>query len=365
MESWHLVVVCLCAVLIALYTCARVHTSSVIDTPILKGKNVVALTISGKINPSIIIPFTIGKYTSLFMLDTGYAGAPVLNTKILDIALDGDIDAYLTKISEVRCSNESANRKMDFFKTNNKCIDYTSGCVLRLMGIGATSEKASDMLLCPPITMKSASENGHVNVKRSVGLAEADVLMTNHELNSPHILTLDYLRHMAPCLLCLRDGYMSLAMGTTEFLYERAQCSLISSETVGGAYVCTIDIAGVNVHCTVDTGASTTICIGESALRQMKGVERTNAHIEQVGINAEVVCSDIVHCSVRFCKNSFPSVPIFVNQQNIEETDGYVGLGFLKAFDLLVTPFSLFARYNGTPVASLESYNAVRRQGSC
>tara|TARA_B100000787_G_scaffold112077_1_gene83451 strand:+ start:4046 stop:5104 length:1059 start_codon:yes stop_codon:yes gene_type:complete len=350
----------------SMYICARAQTSHILDsTPLLKSRNVVVLTISGKINPSIIIPFTIGNYKSLFMLDTGYAGAPVLNTKILDIHFEGNIDAYLTKISQVTCSNECANRKMDRFKTSNKCIDYTSGCVLRLMGIGATSEKASDMLLCPHIAMKCASSNEYLNVKKNVNITQADVLMTNHELTSPHILTLDYLRHLAPCMLYLKDGYMSLAMGTTEFLYERAQCSHVSSETVGGAYVCMVHIAGVDVRCTVDTGASTTICVGQSTMRRMKGVNTTGAHIEQVGINSEVVCSDIVRCNVHFCNKSFADVPIFVNQQNIEETDGYVGLGFLKAFNLLITPLSLFAQYNGAPIASLDSYSDVSREGTC
>ena len=62
---------------------------------------------------------------------------------------------------------------------------------------------------------------------------------------------------------------------------------------------------------------------------------------------------------------SFRDLPVFVNQQNVEETDGYVGLGFLKAFNLLVTPMSLFAQSNGASVASLESYSKVSRQGKC
>lgn len=361
------ILICVCSVVVAMYICVRAHTSSVIHhLPLINSKNIVSLSITGRINPSIIIPFKIGTYKSVFMLDTGYAGAPVLNTKILHIKMDeNDIDAYLVKVSEVNASNDFANRNMNAFKAKNKCIDYTSGCVLRLMGIGETSEKASDMLLCPHIAMKSASCNQYVNIKKNVGIPQADVLMTNHELNSPHILTLDYLRHVAPCMLYLKSGFMTLAMGSTEFLYERAQCTHISSETVGGAYVCSINISGVSVRCTVDTGASTTICVGASVLRRMRDFKTTDAHIEQIGINSEIICSDIVRCDVEFANMSFRDLPVFVNQQNVEETDGYVGLGFLKAFNLLVTPMSLFAQSNGASVASLESYSKVSRQGKC
>ena len=166
-------------------------------------------------------------------------------------------------------------------------------------------------------------------------------------------------------MLYLKSGFMTLAMGSTEFLYERAQCTHISSETIGGAYVCSINISGVNVRCTVDTGASTTICVGAPVLKRLQNYKMTNEHIEQVGINAEVICSDIVRCDVEFANMSFHDLPVFVNQQNVEETDGYVGLGFLKAFNLLVTPMSLFAQFNGAPVASLDSYDNVRRQGTC
>ena len=363
----RVILICVCLAVVAMYICVRAHTSDVIDNPpLISSKNIVSLSISGHVNPSIIVPFKIGSYKSVFMLDTGYAGAPVLNTKILHIKMDeNDIDSYLVKVSEARASNDVAYRNMQAFKSKNKCIDYTSGCVLRLMGIGETSEKASDMLLCPHIAMKSAASSGYLNVKKNVGIPQADVLMTNHELNSPHILTLDYLRHVAPCMLYLKSGFMTLAMGSTEFLYERAQCTHISSETIGGAYVCSINISGVNVRCTVDTGASTTICVGAPVLKRLQNYKMTNEHIEQVGINAEVICSDIVRCDVEFANMSFHDLPVFVNQQNVEETDGYVGLGFLKAFNLLVTPMSLFAQFNGAPVASLDSYDNVRRQGTC
>lgn len=356
-----------CAIVITLFVCSRTHTSRIIKFPrIWTGNNVIKIQISGKVNPSIAIPFRVGNYQSVFILDTGYAGAPVLNTKILDVKFDGDdIDSYLERISHVTCSNEAANRKLDNFKTSNSCIDYTSGCVLRLMGIGETSEKASDMLLCPHIAMKSASSSEYLNVKKNVGITEADVLMTNHELNSPHILTLDYLRHLAPCVLHLRQNRMSLAMGNAEFVYERAQSHHISSETIGGAYVCALEINGVTIRCTVDTGASTTVCIGSSVLRRIKNYNQTEEHIEQIGINSEVICSEIVLANVKFCTGSFLDVPVFVNQQEVEETDGYVGLGFLQAFDLLITPVSLFAKYNGAAIASLKSYEHVRRRGLC
>ena len=365
MENVHVCILMVLIIVVTLYVLSCIHTSKVIEYPPIIGGHTIKIQISGNVNPSISIPFKIGKYESVFILDTGYAGAPVLNTKILDIPFDGNIDMYLSKLSNVACSNEDANRKLDGFKTHNKCIDYTSGCVLRLMGIGETSEKASDMLLCSPILMKTENESSYVNVKQKLGIAEADVLMTNHELNSPHILTLDYLMHLSPCMICPRQGKMHLGMGSLEFVSERAQCEHVSSETIGGAYVCTLNVDGVPVRCTVDTGASMTICIGKSVFDKMSRYKKTDEHIQQIGINSEVICSNIILSDISFCGKSFSEVPVFVNDQEVEETDGYVGLGLLKCFDLLVTPIALFAKYNGGVISSLESYTNVRHSGDC
>jgi hypothetical protein len=53
------------------------------------------------------------------------------------------------------------------------------------------------------------------------------------------------------------------------------------------------------------------------------------------------------------------------NSHDVEDTDGYLGLGLLCAFDLLVTPGELLARYNQAQPLGVAQYAGVLRAGGC
>jgi hypothetical protein len=138
---------------------------------------------------------------------TGYAGAPVLNARLLQLRGNRSVDHALRRIATAGTSQEESYRQLMRFAEENHCTDYTSGCLQRLMGIGASSESSSDMLLCPPIELVSRAGGGYVCPKAATPLPLADVLMTNHEMASPHLLTLDYLMHLSPCLIAMSRGW--------------------------------------------------------------------------------------------------------------------------------------------------------------
>ena len=117
-----------------------------------------------------------------------------------------------------------------------------------------------------------------------------------------------------------------------------------SDTFAGGSYVSTVTVDGVALRCTVDTGASTTLCVDA---RRLLGGLATRGHIVQVGINGETVCSDVSLARVEFAGVAFEGVPVFANATGVEATDGYVGPGLLRASDLLMTPRELFATPNG------------------
>lgn len=355
-------------VLVAVVVCALLtaQSSRFFRVPFWRSEQCEAVVhLAGHVNPCIAVPFRVGAYESLFVLDTGYAGAPVLNARMLHLSSNTDIEATLQRLAGAPGSASHAQAALTRFVHANQCAEYTSGCVLRLMGIGITAERASDMLLCPPLELRSA-DGGYFSVKRVLGVPQADVLVTNHEMSSPHILTLDYLIHLAPCLLAPARGVLRLAMPGSEYLYHRATAQLLADEVDGGAFMCRVAVGGVVLRCTVDTGAAATVCVAAAvadslALRPLAPPR----HMRQVGINGELVCSELRLGTVTLAGHTFADVPIFVNDGDSGGTDGYVGLGMLRAFELLVSPQALHARRSSLPPQSLEAFEHVLHAGAC
>ena len=71
--------------------------------------------------------------------------------------------------------------------------------------------------------------------------------------------------------------------------------------------------------------------------------------MQQIGVNGERVCSTQVLASVELAGELARDVPVLVNDMNLDGEDGYVGICFLRHFDLCVTPRELFARRNALP----------------
>lgn len=107
---------------------------------------------------ALVIQGSVSNVPMLFMVDTAYAGAPVLSTSYLAVTSAVSImpdkqmsvtDTYqevLTLLQTV----DPVQRKVGLVEFINraKCRSYTSGCTMRLMGIGTTHETRSDLLLC-------------------------------------------------------------------------------------------------------------------------------------------------------------------------------------------------------------------------
>lgn len=347
-----LVVVAIVAVALlrARETCGRS-----LPLQLTRGAYEVEMRLTDGANPTLLLPFRIGTYESLFLLDTGYAGAPVLNTQMLPPG--------------GHCSQEEAYVRMVNFSRRNRCIDYTSGCVLRLMGIGSSAESASDMLLCPPIEMRHSQSGRYGTAKAEGTLPPADVLMTNSVMSSTHILTLDYLRHLAPCLIRPAKGVLRLRLPLVETAARLPRFRTLTQEMHGGAFVCEVRVDGTPFRCTVDTGAGTTICLSRTRAQEvLHTLDRSMVagNLRQVGINGEVVCSDlVVSHRVELGGARFSEVPIFLNSLDVEDTDGYVGLGLLRAFDLLVAPNELFAKRNTLHPKKAGEYADLLRAGEC
>ena len=117
---------------------------------------------------------------------------------------------------------------------------------------------------------------------------------------------------------------------------------------VGGAFVIPIQIGDEVIYCTLDTGAPGPISIGKQSIHKIKKCKRpSNKKVQQGGVNGEQICSDILYSSANVCGIEFPEVGIFANDMNVDGVDGYVGLGLLRALDILILSDRIGFRRSG------------------
>ena len=304
-----------------------------------------------------------------WQIDTGYAGPPVLSTtylSFLDRSSHGTTESDYHEVLRRLQRKETRERRMhasDTFAYSHRCVAYTSGCTMRLMGIASTVEQQADMFMCGMLEFESV-QGGMVAPKlaRSPALGgQADVLVTNPLPSSVHILTSDYLFQIAPCCMHMQDERLEYLLSPARVVELRASFAFSRErlQLVGGSLAVPIRVGGRQFRVTVDTGAPGSICLGRRAQGRFTCLQRGGS-VHQVGVNAESVCSSIVTADVDFFGHHVESAVVFVNDLDVEHTDGYVGLGFLRGFDLMLAPPHVGFRPSGLSVRRLSEYRADR-----
>lgn len=308
-------------------------------------------------NESLIVQGKMGDQTVQFLIDTAYAGAPVLSLSYLNcIRKDprlvrrgmGVRTRFLHTMSALQqaMTNHEKHETINDFLSCARCRTYTSGCTMRLMGIGATAEAHSEMFLCPAVSLLGGGLALH---RLWASQWNADVFVTHVLSGSPHILTSDYLLHRSPVLLEPRRGCLTF--------WTRARVSsfdFFPPVLVGGAFVIPILLGETSVHVVVDTGASTTVSISRAVARRLGGVCRSQQQtVQQTGVNGEKVCSDVVTTNITLGGTHLPGVNVLVNSQTVEGAEGYIGIGVLRAFDMYVSHNGIGFRANGMDIGTL------------
>ena len=87
--------------------------------------------------------------------------------------------------------------------------------------------------------------------------------------------------------------------------------------------------------------------------------------LRQMGVNGEDVCSEMLLCDVGFCGKIYRDSLVFANNMQVEQVDGYVGMGFLRAFNICVTANGIGFSNSGLPMRSIGEYNTVTQAGGC
>lgn len=322
-------------------------------------------------NETLILDGYVCNHHALFLVDTGYAGPPVLSTSYLAARTDehwltGTVQDRYSQIMKALVKNISAPARdaaIDGLLAEGGCIAYTSGCTMRLMSIGDTQEQQADMLLCPPIKMRKTTTG---QLAAPTGrVVDADVVVTNALPQSIHILTCDYLLHSGPALLDIARGRLELCLPPRVVLAYSMTMDIYPVEMNGGAFVVPIELGGQRFRVTLDTGAPGPVTLGSKAATRLTACTATRKALTQAGVNGEHVCSDIVITSMRFGKKEAGRVPVFVNDRAVDGVDGYVGLGVLRAFNILISQTIVGFAANGRELRSPESYLSATSSQSC
>lgn len=306
-------------------------------------------------NESLIVNATVGRLKTLFMIDTAYGGAPVLSTSFLSVqhlCSRGNVHARTR-----RCLHELRNNVTDDDRSRSiaqrlvqrtHCRAFTSGCTMRLMGIGETAENHSDMLLCPSL---------RIDGQRDVDEVQADIFVSNPLRGTPHILTMDYLLHRSPCTIYMRAGLLRF------FDTDAKNFQPLPTTMIGGSFVVPMTVGDTVLNIVLDTGASISLSISSTSVAKMKtcSVDEPAKHVRQRGVNGEEVCSDMLLADVNVGSLSLGTVSVLANDTPVQGSDGYAGMGLLRALDLRFEPNRVHVRPSGLPVRSPEGHS----EGTC
>lgn len=323
---------------------------------------------SDPVNETLIVEARLCGRSTLFLVDTGYAGPPVISMSYLavkeKICLNLNL-RYTNIMNELEkgISNTEQHAAINRLIQENSCIAYTSGCTMRLMSIGDVQEQQADMLLCPPIMLRSMATGMYRAPKSRV--VDADVLVSNPLPHSVHILTCDYLLHASPTMLDIGRGCISLRMNDGLTLIHRAGMKMYPVEMSGGAFIVEMRLGGEPFRVTVDTGAPGPVSLGKESAKRLTACTHTETALTQQGVNGERICSDIIVTTLEFGGRTVNNIPVFVNDRNVDGVDGYVGLGVLRAFNMLITHSGIGFSQNGLEMRSVDAYRSVSESRSC
>lgn len=307
----------------------------------------------GGANPCMAVCVRFGGFRTAMCIDTGFAGPCLLSLPCLATApafpADDRSDADCTdwcRRAQSALGDVSATRQeaaLQAFVRQERCSTFTSGCTMRLASIGTTKESTSDVVLAPPLELRTP-DGRWTSPRACSGQPVAEVL-TSTPMATLHLLTCDWLAQNAPALIAPHEGVLRTNLDAAAFAREQSTLRSVSTEMSGGAFVATIRVEGVPMRVTVDTGAACYLSIGKRSAEKLRTCRATGKTMRQVGANGERICSHAVLAHVEM-GGATEEVPVLVNNMDLDSEDGYLGFCYLRHYDLCVTPDTLYARRN-------------------
>ncbi len=379
MELWQAAALITVLVLVFIVISFSPHPHGVVchtrDADACGGNDLALIEVHGS-NPCLAVRARVGEYETVFCIDTGFAGPCLLSLpcvvlqQSMRLGTEDDdgvrtwCDAAQQRLARSSASNDQQERALQEFLRRNRCSDFTSGCTMRLASIGTTKEQTSEILLTPPLELRTTE--GTWSSPRACSGQPIAELLTSTPMPTLHLLTCDWLTQNAPALLLPHEGVLRTNMSTEAFGRERSTLTSISRELSGGSFVTTVRVQGVDMRVTVDSGAACYLSIGRASSEKMRECRASGKYMQQVGANGESICSQAVLATVAMAGEEVADVPVLVNDMDVDNEDGYLGICFLRHFDLCVTPHELFARRNNAlfDITLLDSMMSERSCGA-
>jgi predicted aspartyl protease len=328
---------------------------------------IVKLVTDSHQNESLVLQASLNGVDVLFMLDTAYAGPPVLSTSYLSLLLHMKQQGTYRRLrsSPLTSQYEEVTRSLKTgsnghggyqgvtkeeavrsFMAESRSRAYTSGCTMRLMGIGETAEAQADMILCDNVLMGGASPHF------------SEVFVTHRLPLSINILTMDFLFHRSPSVIRPR-------LGTVTFYAKipLREFSFTNSHLLGGSVCVNMDVGGAVLRIILDTGATACLSLSPSAVPRVSQCElpKVNQTIHQIGVNGERVCSQAFQANIKLAGIEIQNVQVLSNSTEVEGADGYAGIGLLRSFNMCFTHTTVGFSASGLPPKGFSSLS----QGSC
>lgn len=330
------------------------------------------VTVDG--NEAMVIDSVLAGERTLFHLDTGYAGPPVLSKTFLSVQNEVDVSKSVrsrlldghTRMRKIRNEADAQERGVSDLLSSRKCRAYTSGCTMRLMGIGSTSEMQADMLLCPSIAFDSSSL-GSSTPSFAYPIDDdlnGDVLVTHPLPGSVHILTVDYLLHRQPAVILPAEGLLLLNVRGEKEERMKSTFSFHEAFLVGGSFAVKMKVGGATMRIVVDTGSSSPLSLGRSAGKRVKACSQPEGglySLTQRGVNGEDICSTAIRLNVEIGSIKVGEADALLNEEEVEGADGYAGIGILRSLDIWIQADKIGFRKNSNEVRS----HTRTSQGKC
>ena len=87
--------------------------------------------------------------------------------------------------------------------------------------------------------------------------------------------------------------------------------------------------------------------------------------VVQTGVNGERVCGELLSAPVAFFGFAVDDAAVLCNDSDTAGVDGYVGMAFLRGFDLLLTTTTLRVRRSSKSPRSSAEFERISAPGSC
>ena len=335
-------VVVVVIVVLAMGAATQIHTFGRIPFQLTGPDNNTTMVVSARIG---------GSHLSM-QVDSGTTGSCIVN----GYALAADSKAYDPHAVE-RVPETSAQFALLDMATREACTNYSGGIQVSAATAARDITQYSQLWLCGCLELR-AGRGSYVCAARASRRGRGDVMRATTSARGPHIITLDFLRDTAPCVLwmqgrtwevCrgLRAGWLRTAFGAKPVNLSASDGSIIVDVVVGGSAR----------RLVLDTGAGFAVMVANASLSgcNLKTLNISTTHADARG---ETIVGHLYEGTVHLAGQSFEHVPI-VHSPKVHvppEADGIIGLGLLRSVDVYLGRTTLGWRFNGVPPISVNAY---------